>query len=53
LKDGVDHFTCSTIPCLGKSIHTSKGGKKITDEIEGIAMIDNIFAQVVHLLLAQ
>jgi hypothetical protein len=53
LKDGVDHYFPSTIPCLGKSIHTSKGGKKITNEIETIAMIDNIFAQVVHLFLAQ
>jgi hypothetical protein len=45
LKDGVDHYFPSTIPCLG-TIHTSKRKNKITNEIEAIAMIDNIFAQL-------
>jgi hypothetical protein len=54
LKDGGDHSFPSTIPWLRKSIHTSKRGKKkLIDEIEAIAMIDNIFAQVIHLFLIQ
>jgi hypothetical protein len=39
LKDVVDHYFPSTIPCLGTT-HTSKRGKnKFTNEIEAIAIM--------------
>lgn len=52
LQDGADHGFSSRIPCLA-TIHTSRRKRKrVTDEIEAINMIDNVFAQF-NLFLAQ
>jgi hypothetical protein len=56
LQDGADHgFPSripSRIPCLA-TIHTSRRKRKrVTDEIEAINMIDNVFAQF-NLFLTQ